>query len=286
MRRMTSVLNISKSISTVAASFRLTPRRVMSLALLMVLAFSFAFVGSQKRVYADDFSATVNYNNLKVHRSPSSGAPVFGTLPAGTVIQLIGRDAAAEWVEADTPVGDGWVWAAYVIISPNVMRSSLPITVDAVQPYARVIIYPQINIRSGPSVNYKVIGQLFHGDIVDVIGADPNFVWLEILLNDGSSGWIPAEYTYVRGNESSAPNTVGTVQPVVKAVKYLVPIHSAPDPTSPVIGSMSQNTYLSLIGFAHYHIWWEVSGAFGVGFVWNQNVLAVGDLSNLPDVTN
>jgi uncharacterized protein YraI len=284
MRRITSGFSVSKSVVAVPASFRVTQRIVMSLALLLALALS-VFV-MPKAAFADQFSGTVIYDQLKVHRSPSSSAPVIGNLDSGTEILLVGRDPAAGWLEAQTPVGDGWVYSPYVAVSPDVMLSSLPITVNNVQPYATVIVYPQINVRSGPSVNFPVVGSLSHGDIVDVIGSDYGYVWLEIQLADGTTGWIPAEYTYLRGNYTNAPNTAGDTQPVVKAVKYLVPIHSAPSATSPVIGSMNQNEYLPVIGSAHYRIWWEVTGDFGTGFVYAPNVLAIGNLANLPVVSN
>ena len=281
MRRITSVL---MSLVALPTSFRLTPRRVLSLAILAALALSVIVAPKSASADSVSFSGTVIYNQLKVHRSPSSDSPVFGYLDSGTEILLVGRDPAAGWLEAQTPIGDGWVYSPYVAVSPTVSLASLPITVNNVQPYATVIVYPQINVRSGPSVDFPVIGSLSHGEIIDVIGADAFYVWLEVVLPDGTTGWIPAEYTYLRGNYNNAPNTAGDVAPVVKAVKYLVPIHSAPSATSPVIGTMSQNQYLNVTGSAHYRIWWQVTGDFGVGFVYAPNVLAIGNLANLPVV--
>lgn len=280
MRRMTSNWFTSLPLPT---TFRLTARQALSLAILAALAFS--AIIAPRAALADNISGTVIVPFLRVHRSPAVDAPVLGSVNAGDQIVVVGRDAGADWLEAQTAVGTGWVWRPYVAVSPAIMLSSLPISSTAITPYAAVIVYPQINVRGGPSVNYPIIGTLSHGAIITVVGSDVNYIWLQISLANGGTGWIPSEYTFVRGNITALPNTANGIAPVIKVVNYLAPVHSAPDAASSVIGTVRQGQFLPLLGSAHYHQWWKVSGSFGTGYIYWANVLAVGVLGNVPVVS-
>jgi ABC-type branched-subunit amino acid transport system substrate-binding protein len=64
------------------------------------------------------------------------------------------------------------------------------------------------NVRSGPGLNYDVIGQLRQNDQVQVIGASADLSWLVIQFR-GTQGWISAAIMDVFGD----PNTVPIVNP-------------------------------------------------------------------------
>jgi Bacterial SH3 domain/TPR repeat len=57
-----------------------------------------------------------------------------------------------------------------------------------------IYIKPEkLNIRSGPSTEYKVIAQAFEGDKYVVV--DKSGDWLKIALKDGAFGWVHKDYT-------------------------------------------------------------------------------------------
>lgn len=55
-----------------------------------------------------------------------------------------------------------------------------------------------LNVRSGPGVDYAVIGGLAQGDVVPIIGVDSGTGWLQVQLPDNEkSGWISGSSTFV-----------------------------------------------------------------------------------------
>lgn len=54
-------------------------------------------------------------------------------------------------------------------------------------------LYQTVNVRGGPGTRYEIVGQVSAGDTVEVLGrADGASRWLQVLIADGSVGWIPS----------------------------------------------------------------------------------------------
>jgi uncharacterized protein YraI len=73
---------------------------------------------------------------------------------------------------------------------------------------ARVeIITPGLNVRQGPGANFPAIGAAAQGDIFDITGISSDSNWLQVITQDGSSGWISSQPAYVRvtGSPDSIP---------------------------------------------------------------------------------
>lgn len=60
------------------------------------------------------------------------------------------------------------------------------------------------NVRSGPGLNYDVIGQLQEGDTAEIIGANLDFSWVAISFR-GSQGWLSRGILDLFGNVNSIP---------------------------------------------------------------------------------
>ena len=58
-----------------------------------------------------------------------------------------------------------------------------------------------LNVRSGPSVDYPVIGGIPEGDTAQVTGRSGDSTWWEIVHN-GSQGWVSAKYVVVACTEN------------------------------------------------------------------------------------
>jgi dipeptidyl aminopeptidase/acylaminoacyl peptidase len=73
---------------------------------------------------------------------------------------------------------------------------------------ARVeIITPGLNVRQGPGANFPAIGAAAQGDIFDITGISSDSNWLQIITQNGSSGWISSQpaYVHVTGSPDSIP---------------------------------------------------------------------------------
>lgn len=54
-----------------------------------------------------------------------------------------------------------------------------------------------LNVRSGPNIKESITGQLGQGEVLHVIGAAPD--WLYIKTADGQYGWVLSQYTREMG---------------------------------------------------------------------------------------
>lgn len=75
----------------------------------------------------------------------------------------------------------------------------------------------RVNVRSGPGIEFAVIAGLSPDAQITVIGADPSSEWMQILLDDGRSGWIaaylltlePSSEQITNGNSGTPGNNAG-----------------------------------------------------------------------------
>lgn len=256
-------------------------RSLRSLSLLVAILFIITIAAAPLPARAS-LLGIVNVQDLNLRRAPSFSAPIIGILAAGTNITLIGRDPAAQWLEANTPAGHGWVDGAFIVTAGGL--STLPITTGNVTPYAAVAVYPAVAVHSGPSLDFPIISILFLGEDVDVIGHDTFYVWLQIRAVDGTVGWVLSQYLNIGGNVTLAPDNAASVQPVAKPVAYRLKVHSGPSLTSSVIGVLSEEQYVPIVGTDAHYNWWKVQTPFGTGWVSAAFVVAVGNIYNVPIV--
>jgi hypothetical protein len=77
-------------------------------------------------------------------------------------------------------------------------------TLASVAPQAEVVLRQVkiteriVNVRSGPGLDSTIVGQTVAGQIVDVIGAAPE--WLYVRTGTGQYGWVMSQYTEESGS--------------------------------------------------------------------------------------
>ncbi len=47
-----------------------------------------------------------------------------------------------------------------------------------------------VNVRSGPGMVYPIIGRVKRGEVLTIVGQNPEGTWLEVRLKDGKVGWV------------------------------------------------------------------------------------------------
>lgn len=62
-----------------------------------------------------------------------------------------------------------------------------------------------LNLRSGPSINYRSLAKLNVGDIVSVVGRNGDSTWLQVKPANNPLGWVSASYVNPNGDCSTAP---------------------------------------------------------------------------------
>jgi uncharacterized protein YgiM (DUF1202 family) len=74
----------------------------------------------------------------------------------------------------------------------------------------RRVISESLNIRSGPNINYEILGALSEGDLVSVKGSQ--FGWLEIELPRDYKGWVHSDYVELASEFSPGRRIQGRVK--------------------------------------------------------------------------
>lgn len=68
-----------------------------------------------------------------------------------------------------------------------------------------VVAAPQVNVRSGPSVAYPVIGRVYQDQTFTILGRNDAYTWWLICCVDGQQGWITTQLTAPGGPADTAP---------------------------------------------------------------------------------
>jgi uncharacterized protein YraI len=109
--------------------------------------------------------------------------------------------------------------AAVGLITFGMWSNLVIVAQDAVTAQA----YRTVNVRSGPSTTYSVIGQLLADTIVEVTGrSDAENNWLRINFED-QSGWVAYFTVVVTGDLETLP-TVEAVPPAVVTTTNVLPL--------------------------------------------------------------
>ncbi|MCI0709958.1 MAG: SH3 domain-containing protein [Chloroflexi bacterium] len=158
-------------------------------------------------------SAYVTAYSLRYRSGPGLNYTILGTQPKNTIVQLIGRNGDATWAKVILPSGtQAWMSTSY--LSANVDFWSLPVVTDegVTNPdgaesglMTGIVTAYALNVRSGPSTSYAIIGRLVLFTPVQIIGRNDAGTWLRIRRSSGTLGWVSATYVRVDANIMSLP---------------------------------------------------------------------------------
>ena len=137
-----------------------------------------------------------------------------------------------------------------------------------------------INVRSGPSAKYDIIGVLIVGQTTPAQGRTPGGDWIQIFYPGvpGSSGWVYSPLVSVSGSipiveppPTPTPRTTPTVDPTLAAQFILelpptrLPTFTAPPPlVIPTFASQPSQTVPGSIPMGIVVIGMAVLGIFGI----------------------
>jgi uncharacterized protein YgiM (DUF1202 family) len=162
-------------------------------------------------------ATTTGSTNLR--DKPGSGA-VIGWVPNGKTVPVLGRDDHAMWILVAYGDKRGWIARWWTIISGDL--NAVPVTDQTggadgqeVAPSAApsqpsgattAIARTTMNIRQGPGVSYKILGQLPGGTKTLVLGRNTANSWLFVEY-DGIRGWVARWLYRIEGDLANVPLT-------------------------------------------------------------------------------
>lgn len=155
--------------------------------------------------------AVTDANILNVRSGPGLTFPLLTTLPLNQLVTLEGRNADGSWLQVRlTDDQLGWVSSAFM--TANLAIASLPVSeapaVVAAPPATAAEPVPgvggqalgtvtnanNLNVRSGPGLNFEILTMLPLGSSAVLEGRDEGGFWLQVRLADGRLGWVTSAF--------------------------------------------------------------------------------------------
>ena len=229
-------------------------------------------------------------SSLNVRSSASTSSKVIGSLSGNTKVTIIGEEGAFYKIEYKG--SHGYVAKEYV---KDVTESSnsnqgtqtpeKPSTPENTEKTGVVNVSSSLNVREGASTSSKVIGSLSGNTKVTIVGEEGAFYKIEY---KSSHGYVAKEYIkdVTESNNSNqgtqTPEKPSTPESTEKTgivnVSSSLNVRSSASTSSKVIGSLSGNTKVTIVGEegAFYKI--EYKGSHG--YVAKEYIKDVTESSN------
>ncbi|MBE2224444.1 MAG: SH3 domain-containing protein [Anaerolineae bacterium] len=212
-------------------------------------------------------TAIVTTGNLNIRTGPGASYAAVTSVPYGTTLTLLGRNADGTWVKVRTNSGqEGWVNANYLTTSVPV--SSLPIVDGSTGTgvATAVVNTGALNVRSGPGVSYSSVTVVYQGTQLTLIGRNADGSWVKVRTPNGTEGWVNADLIQANIPISNLPvvdgSTTGTpTQPIAYnavVTTGALNVRSGPSIDYPSVTVVSQGTEMNLIGRSATTGWVQV----------------------------
>ncbi|MDM0886630.1 SH3 domain-containing protein [Clostridium perfringens] len=229
-------------------------------------------------------------SSLNVREGASTSSKVIGSLSGNTKVTIVGEEGAFYKIEYKG--SHGYVAKEYVkdVTENNnsnqgTQTPEKPSTPESTEKTGIVNVSSSLNVREGASTSSKVIGSLSGNTKVTIVGEEGAFYKIEY---KGSHGYVAKEY--VKDVTESSNSNQGTQTPEkpstpestektgIVNVSSSLNVRSSASTSSKVIGSLSGNTKVTIVGEegAFYKI--EYKGSHG--YVAKEYVKDVTESSN------
>ncbi|HII4507261.1 TPA: SH3 domain-containing protein [Clostridium perfringens] len=229
-------------------------------------------------------------SSLNVREGAGTSSKVIGSLSGNTKVTIVGEDGAFYKIEYKG--SHGYVAKEYVkdVTESNnsnqgTQTPEKPSTPETTKKTGIVNVSSSLNVREGASTSSKVIGSLSGNTKVTIVGEEGAFYKIEY---KGSHGYVAKEYIkdVTESNNSNqgtqTPEKPSTPESTEKTgivnVSSSLNVRSSASTSSKVIGSLSGNTKVTIVGEegAFYKI--EYKGSHG--YVAKEYVKDVTESSN------
>ncbi|MGU8284624.1 SH3 domain-containing protein [Clostridium perfringens] len=229
-------------------------------------------------------------SSLNVREGASTSSKVIGSLSGNTKVTIVGEEGAFYKIEYKG--SHGYVAKEYIkdVTESNnsnqgTQTPEKPSTPESTEKTGIVNVSSSLNVRSSASTSSKVIGSLSGNTKVTIVGEEGAFYKIEY---KGSHGYVAKEYIkdVTESNNSNqgtqTPEKPSTPESTEKTgivnVSSSLNVRSSASTSSKVIGSLSGNTKVTIVGEegAFYKI--EYKGSHG--YVAKEYVKDVTESSN------
>lgn len=131
-------------------------------------------------------TAVVNASVLNVRNGPGTGYGVMAQVRHGERYTVL--EQSGEWFKISLSNGAaGWVagWLVNITTTPSGSPGG---DETPGEDKSAVVTGSVVNVRSGPGTNNAVNGQVYQGQVLDILGQSGD--WYQVQTNTGLTGWV------------------------------------------------------------------------------------------------
>ena len=209
-------------------------------------------------VHADSNMGEVTANSLNVRSGPSTSYISIGALKKGDKVEIISSDN--NWHKIKYGSKNGWVCGRYISLKSS-STSNNNSTNNSTTSNKRLIATANLNVRSGGSTDYKIIGYISKNESVEILGT-ASTGWYKVKLNNGTVGYASNKYLKESSdnsgsssnNNSSSNNTTNNnnTNNNVTVIKTLIAtanlnVRSGPSTSNSILGVVYKGDKVNVI---------------------------------------
>jgi uncharacterized protein YraI len=199
------------------------------------------------------------YQTVNVRSGPDTRFEIVGQLEQGDSAPVTARESEANrWLQVTLTDGaSGWVASFAVIVDGDLSTLEIANEATAVPSDGRVMVvaYGRVNVRSGPSMAYDIVGQLEVEDEAEATARNnERNDWL-LVENEAIEGWVAYFTVSVQGNPETLPvlmpggNGEEFLPPsMVTVTRFNVRLHTEPERSSETVTVVPFNSNVTLLG--------------------------------------
>ncbi|HSQ87397.1 SH3 domain-containing protein [Romboutsia sp.] len=171
--------------------------------LLGALLSTVIFTLGPTEIFADNTGIVTAYK-LNVRSGPSTKYSVVGSLSKNKEVTILSSSQGWHKVRLSNNK-EGWTSGKYIKTSQESNLNNNSNTVSNTTNKAGVVTTYKLNVRSGPSTKYGVVGSLSKNKIVKILSSSQG--WHKVRLSNNKEGWASGKYIKTSQDLNSNSNS-------------------------------------------------------------------------------
>ena len=246
---------------------------------------------------ADNPLAIIVPTILNVRSGPGTEYDIVTTVAQGTQAEIIGIGPQDEWflVELDGLDEPAWIYQDLTTVVGSLAGVRRVASWQVGQPSSDTeverpiaVTYPSlVNVREGPGESYSVLKAIGQGTRAVIMGIGPDENWYLVDI-DGLDqlGWIREDLTVLVGSLDNVKRITAeeiAMLPVAIANTALLNVRSGPDTGYVLVTTISEETWVEVIGVNAQSDWFKVKydDVGGQGWIYRELTYLTGPLSSV-----
>lgn len=254
-------------------------------------------------VFPDGTPIVTAIGMTSIYSGPGEDYEVIALLEPGQQAQVEGMNEEETWWAINVPYltsGRGWVLAERVLAENTLavrVISNIEGSGNGIAATSTGRALANVNIRSGPGMNYQKVGTLEIDQETAIVGIDPEKFWylVEIPGISDDQGWVSVDYV-VAQNAADLPVVnyqplnanldvpePGQDKPSLTALA-VVNIRSGPDTIYEILGKLEVGQRAEVVGISADGRWYAIKyTASDTGRAWvAADYVEAKDVDDLP----